>query len=41
MVTLIEGRELKNKEVCVKGWAGWTQVSEAEKVQSSKNLCTK
>ena len=32
MITLIEGRELKSKK-CVKGWAGWTPASEAEKAK--------
>ena len=32
MITRIEGRELKTKK-CVKGWARWTPVSEAEKAK--------
>ena len=32
MITKIEGRELKTKK-CVKGWAGWTPASEAEKAK--------
>ena len=31
-MTRVEGRELKT-EKCVKGWAGWTPVSEAEKTK--------
>ena len=38
VITGIEGRELKTTK-CVKGWAGWTPGSEAEK-RSSKNLCS-
>ena len=32
VITKVEGNELKTKK-CVKGWAGWTPVSEAEKVK--------
>ena len=32
MITRIEGRELKTRK-CVKGWAGWTPVSDAEKAK--------